>query len=692
MNIARDKIYKDLITGKTMRVVDVVPESNLAICVNFEGQSAKLRSFELSELNDRATIRRWIPVEPEIDELPPDLQLGPAKEHGDKLVEAFAPLVELGPLALLHRKMFKDFRAIGLKIGMTAAGVNGAFTKVLQAGMRLQAVYPRWHKCGRSTFEIEGGKICARATKQPDSYPLSLKDFSNIEKGVLAFLHGETTWGEAHTKFLKKFYPAGIKIKNGVEIVAALPTLQRPSISQFRRHGRRMVGVAKLLELRCGKECFEANHLGKPIGQSATALMPGMEADIDWTTTGLVSVRRRNRLSIGTLVVYPIVDRYSGEILSMYLTMASASYSEASRAVLLCLEDKVELCRRYGVPIGPEDWPVKHLMVTLTGDRGELNSWTSSSLVTGLGIKMKMTRTRKGKDKGSVESVNGSIKRLLRRLSGGVWKYRRVQKDPQLDAIFDFDQVYRVLLAFTVKHNKRIRQRQPLTQGMLDANLHHAPTPNNIWAYAAERGMLREMELDRARIHVLPFETAAVTERGIEKEGLRFMVPDFDAKSPGGIAANEWLVEARKKRWKVELGIDSATVGHVWLRHAPRGFPPMLLLCRLAQGQEPYAELTWAQYRLEKAQATAAKKAYIEGPRSDDMAVFDAILDKTIAEASAATKSAVAGMPKSKRTNGAAQNRADEAKERVDEVRIDSNPSKTEEFRPYVPKLPRTGT
>jgi hypothetical protein len=227
---------------------------------------------------------------------------------------------------------------------------------------------------------------------------------------------------------------------------------------------------------------------------------------------------------------------------------------------------------------------------------------------------------------------------------------------------------------------------------MLDANLHHAPTPNNIWAYAAKMGMLREMELDRARIHVLPFETAAVTERGIEKEGLRFEVPDFNAELPGGIAANQWLVVARKKRWKVDLGIDSATVGHVWLRHAPKGCPPMLLRCHLAPGQEPYAALTWAEYRLEKAQATAAIKAYIEGPRREAVAVFDAIVDQTIAEASAVTKSAVADLPKSKRTNGAAQNRAAEARERTNKVRINSNPPKVEEFKPHVPQLPRTGT
>jgi len=692
MNITRDKVYKDTVTGMRMRVVEVIPESNLAICVRMGVQSAKLKEFDLAELNNLAAIHRLIPVEEEVDEIPATLHRGRSKEHGNKLVDALAPLVEQGPLALIRRRLWADFREIGLKLGMTAAGVNGVFTKVLQAGMRLQAAVPRWDKCGRSGFEIDGDDVRAKPTQQPESYHLSLKDISNIKLGASKFYHCEVSWREAYDRFLQKYYPAGIKDVKGVEIVVPLPPLQRPSLGQFMRHARNQLGTAKLLELRYGKEHFEANHKGKPIGQAATALMPGMEAEIDWTTTGLVTVRRGNRRSIGTLVVYPIVDCYSGTILGMYLTMASASYEEAARAVLLCLEDKVELCRRYGVQIEPEDWPVRHLMVTLTGDRGELNSWKSSSLVTGLGIKIKMTRTRMGKDKGAVESVNASIKRLLRRLSGGVWKERRAHKDPQLDAIFDFDQVYKVLLAFTIKHNKRIRLRQPLTQGMLDANLHHAPTPNNIWAYAAKMGMLREMELDRARIHVLPFETAAVTERGIEKEGLRFEVPDFNAELPGGIAANQWLVVARKKRWKVDLGIDSATVGHVWLRHAPKGCPPMLLRCHLAPGQEPYAALTWAEYRLEKAQATAAIKAYIEGPRREAVAVFDAIVDQTIAEASAVTKSAVADLPKSKRTNGAAQNRAAEARERTNKVRINSNPPKVEEFKPHVPQLPRTGT
>ncbi|MDI1319197.1 MAG: hypothetical protein PSW75_03245 [bacterium] len=118
------------------------------------------------------------------------------------------------------------------------------------------------------------------------------------------------------------------------------------------------------------------------------------------------------------------------------------------------------------------------------------------------------------------------------------------------------------LIWFAVWYNGRKRCRQALTPGMIDAGLGKTLTPKAIWAYAEARGMLREFNLEAARIHVLKHKTASVTDAGIRYEALNYTVPDFDPKSPGGIEANDWLAKAKFNRWEVDLSIDSAAVGH----------------------------------------------------------------------------------------------------------------------------------
>ena len=671
MSIRKNRVYQYGTGGSRFRVLTVDEGSDLAVTVlmgkhNKRRLSARPKPQSLAQLREEVEIRKLVPVDLPATDIPTSLLKGKAKAWADKITEALQPLAETDPVELCKKPLAPRLREAAKKLGLTLNAVNFMFTKVMQAGMRLSAAFPRWDKCGPQPAVVDGRHCVAKPTKQPNSYPLSLAEVANIIRGAKEFLRGDATWSEAYDNYLDKFHAVGIRVVDNEQIVDVKPKGQRPSFGQFYRHARRHLGIVRRIILKIGKDMFLRNHAGKPIGQAFSAIMPGHEVEIDWTTTGLAVVRRGKRVSVGTLVVYVIVDVYTGEILSIYLTLGNCSVEEASRAILLCLEDKVELCKRYGITITAKKWPAKHLFVVLTSDRGELNSWKSSSLIKGLGIKLKMTRSKFARDKGTVESINAQIKRLMRRLAGGTTgKKERGEISPHAEAIYDFDQVYRMLLAFAVWHNAKLRADQPLTDAMVAEGLHKKPTPNALWDYADRHGMLREFDLAEARIHAIPFRAAAVTDRGIRIEDLRYEVPTLDPTKPGGIDAMQWLAEARKKRWKVDLGIDEATVDYVWLRHAPQGAVPQLIQCPLAVSLvSSYGGLSWPEYRSIKADSISSREEYREGEFREATAIYRAILKRTTKEAEDLTHTAREGMKKAQLLAGIDQNRSAEAAER----------------------------
>jgi hypothetical protein len=678
MSIRVRQAYQYGTFGERLRILSIDEETDQATTVSLGVQindttfkrrsSVKPKRESLSQLRNDLAIQKLVPVELTQDFIPAGALRGKAKEHADNLVKALRPLAETDPLKLCDMNLTAAFRSIATGLHLTPNAVNLQFTKVLQSGLMLAAVHSKWGRCGRHPALTDPMHCVAAPTKQPNSFPLSVAEIARIKAFVKKHHLGDRTWSASFDEFLAAHHISEIKVNaRGQQIWVVKPPLKRPSLGQFYRHGRRSLGYVQETVQKVGAAMFERDYAGKPIGQAFQALMAGREAELDWTTSGLVTVRRGKRTSLGTITVYVIIDVFTGMVMSLYVTLGNASTEEANRAILICLEDKVELCKRYGVIIEAKDWAVKHIMGILTCDRGELNSWKASSLVRGLGCRLKTTRSRFARDKGTIESFNAKIKALMRTLAGGVEIYpRRGEKSPHIEAIFDLDQVYALLLELVIRHNAVLRANQPLSEDMVGAMLHHCPTPNALWDYGERHGTLRVFNLEEARLHVLPFVKASVTERGIQFEGLRYQVPTFDAGQPGGIDANHWLAEARKKRWPVDLLVDPATVNHVWLRHAPQGIAPLTLKCPLSEPQvASVGGLPWSMYRAIRHTAQIAKAGYREDQQRIANTLFSGAIKRITAEAREMTNAARAGVSKAALKRNIAENRAAEQAERA---------------------------
>jgi hypothetical protein len=613
----------------------------------------------LGRLQSALSLRQIYPVDIiYAPALPKEARSPAANAVFEKIKPALEELLAPGFDELARRKMWPEISRLAVKIGVPPATLNLAFTKVLQAGGIIEAAVPGWHKCGRK--QSAGKKdYTPHPTNQPDSYHLRSQDFDYIAAGVRKFLRAEATWKEAHDKFLEVYYPESEKIIGDQKIVTTRPPGQRPSLFQFKVHGMKLVPLQERLTQQFGDRIVQTDHRGRPNGQSGPAIYPGVVSEIDWTLSDIVGVARGSRLSVGRMAFYAIADVQSGLMTAAYLTMASGKAYEAGRAIVQCLEDKVELCARFGLVITREMWDVQALPQELRCDRGEIDSWKSTGIGTALGIKLEYCPSKRPDLKGTIESFFRVVRYFLRRLRGGTSGHRERLKDhSNVTAIYDFDQVQKLLLALAIAYNKRVRRRQAMTPGMVAA--HTLPVPNELYRWAKERGCIREFSLEAAQIGTLPTHFSNVTMEGIKVMGLRFMVPEFEPSTTDGIDPNDWLMRAKKGSWKVEIGIDPATVDFVWLRHRPADGPVVALKCLLSGEHSGWQGLSWVEYGLNNDEYKAAITRYQETELRDSRAWLRAVSAQTTTEALATTVPARAGMSASAQIAGAAERREQE--------------------------------
>lgn len=664
MPIEANTVYEVVSTKQRIRVLETYPIENIAIVIRMGVRLDRPRPAELSGLTDKLSFSGIVPVYGQSlnpDEFLSDHQIA----HRDKMMGVIQPIVDLDLFELATGDFWKHITDAAKAADLSPNCVYGTLTRYFQGGCCKAAITPRWKDRGRHRSD-EGNKTADyRPTKQPGCFGLTPSDIQKIKKGADHFYKGDATWPSAYNLFLKEFYLSHIEIDNqGREVKRALPADKCPSDWQFYRIGRRHLKTIGRLVAKLGQRGFELTGRGKPGSQAARGLYPGWTAEIDWTLTDVVAVRRRDRTSIGRLAVYAIVDRFSGMILSVYLTMSTGSWEEAARAILTCMEDKREVCARanYRLP-KPEDWAVAHSFRLLISDKGEVDSWKSTPIGTGLGIKIKHTIRKRPDGKGTIEAVMKVINYMLyRRLPGATTGIRRrCEDDPRVTAEYDFDQLNELLHAFVVYWNKRIRRRQPMTKGMFDDGV--IPAPNHIWKWGADNGCLRAPNLANARLQLLPWQTASVTEHGFVLQGLRYLIPDIDPGSPQGIEANEWLAKARQERWEIPLGIDLSTVSFVWLRHAARGRAPIMTQCPLAPGQDGYAHLSWEEWRLHRQSLKITLDAYKKGELRAAEENFAAVAARLAEEAAAKTGAARQGLSKADQKSNVGANRDHEKRE-----------------------------
>ena len=163
----------------------------------------------------------------------------------------------------------------------------------------------------------------------------------------------------AYTMLLKEKYCDG----NGVLFS------QYPSFNQFRYFYRKTKTVQKYIIAREGIKEYQKNCrplLGDGIQAFAPHIGVGM---LDATICDIYLVNDSGGL-VGRPILTACVDAYSSLCCGYALSWEGGVYS--LRGLMLnVIADKVELCKRFGMEIGAEDWDCRALPTTLVTDMGK---------------------------------------------------------------------------------------------------------------------------------------------------------------------------------------------------------------------------------------------------------------------------------------------------------------------------------
>lgn len=372
----------------------------------------------------------------------------------------------------------------------------------------------------------------------------------------------------------------------------AKPPNEIPSLNQYKYWYYRQRNIVEEGIARQSERKMNLNHRMLNSDSIFETSGPGFRYQIDATVGDVFLVNRIDRKSvIGRPIVYLVVDVFSRLIVGVHVCLEGPSWNSVSSALYNCMEDKVSYCKRYGIDISYDDWPVIGKPEVILADRAEMVGLLSEPSITNLRIGIENAPSYMGCAKGIVEQyfhvINTETKHWL---PGEVKKnYReRCEKDPRLEAVLDIEEFTQIIINAVLHRNKTLLQNYPLTQQMLDDGVPKKPTPIEIWNWGLKHkaGGLRKETKDNLRANLMRRGKATIVPRGIKFDKMLYTcsLAEFE----------DWYrISSLKDSWEAEVVYDNRDISTIFLIHSGK-----LLECKL-RPENSFSELyygkTWEE-------------------------------------------------------------------------------------------------
>ncbi|RTE85509.1 MULTISPECIES: transposase [Gammaproteobacteria] len=374
----------------------------------------------------------------------------------------------------------------------------------LAFGSHRLALLPMTHVCGKGRKlpldheaanemkKTRGGNYIGRKGLSDDYLrrDFNQEDETRIKKFIKSILPRAQNH---HLSALFALYSSKLctKIINVYGIEELIPDpLKLISLEQFSYHFKKNVNYKKWEVYKTSSKNVQNNH-ELTVGRAQDySLGPSHTYEIDATTLNLYVVSRVQDENgkdspkvLGRPYLYFIVDSYSTMIVGYTLTFQTGT-AAVKRALYNAFTNKVEFCRKYGIPIDDSDWPCEHVCTRLLCDRaGEYTTKLFDDIIAE-DLKLETITYAPaylGKRKGTVEvNFNAIDQIVIQQLDGSV--KRRPAKDsahPSNFARYDIQTLNQLVIKAILSFNKRrVNFSRLQTFDVLDGV---APTPISIW-------------------------------------------------------------------------------------------------------------------------------------------------------------------------------------------------------------------
>ena len=513
-------------------------------------------------------------------------------------------------------------------------------------------------------------------------------DTANIEHVLKDFYLKDDvkTLAATHQELLQRFY-----VNVDSEGVAQIrPEGNCPTIRQFRRIAKALLPRETVLRRRKGDAEFELNHRPKLGSLQVQTYTVGDMYEIDATIADVFLVSAKNRAAIiGKPTLYLIIDRKSWLIVGFYVGLEAASWPAAMQAILSISEDKEKLCKRYGVPYDPQDWPADGVFPReFVADRGEMLSENSKLIAEGLEVTVTNLPARRADHKPHVEC---GFKLIHQPIAATVPGYeppanvtKRQGKHYERDACLTLDEFTAVILAGIVRFNRIPRDGYVLDAAQaLEA---FQPVPIDIWNHEIRKraGFLTRLPESHVHFALLQKDQASVSRDGIRLKGCYYSCKEALQRG--------WMVLAERGAFKVTVSYDRRLVDTIFIHDEqnPGSYFEADLLDKCSDYRglsfDEVAAIEWQREKLRRVGQQTTRQQNLE---------FNKLVNPMSSAALAEAKKASKGKSRTARKKDIVGDRHDELTiERQGKAALTLKPaaSTSAEVIPFVAKAPTPAT
>jgi putative transposase len=452
-------------------------------------------------------------------------------ERWEKNLRAVQAVID-NPLIIFDRKQWRVSYA-ARESGLNRRTVYRLLWKIWKGGQTPQCVLPDYKECGGKKRNFKGGKKRGRRNAleieadKKIGLVITEKLEGLIRRGIKRHYNKSQglTLKQSYLNLLADEFCSGAELVNGVWIPTLKSNEELPSQRQVEYIFYKYRDPEHEKQAREGENSLVLT--GRAItGNTETQVFgPGSIGQMDATTADIYLRSEHNPdLIVGRPTIYVIKDAWGKFLYAVTATFERPSYWGAAIALENALVNKAEYCAQYGITIPWYEWPVNFLPAKLIVDRGEMSTYKTDHLVTGLGIGIITLPPRRGDLKGTVERHFGLLNnQIIKWLPGALPRFEgRPQKRHELDAVLTISEFRRMLIEATLKYHRALLAEYKLASDLITAGVEARPIELLRWGIENRSGLMRTFPLNEARFHLLPHGEARLTEKGVFFKGVYY--------------------------------------------------------------------------------------------------------------------------------------------------------------------------
>lgn len=559
-------------------VLWVAPDDTQAALIARSDSNAAPFLADMNEVRDLIDRRIWDVTEGELPSSPLDHEISEVeRQKRDEAYEIIQFIVK-GHTPAIFRKMERSKR---IKLAIHRFGVSRpTITKYLrrffQGGMVEGALIPHYSNCGapgKTRAVTKGANKRGRPPAQ--GHPAGCNITDDLRRVFRLAVSATYARKRKHDlasayefcvrKFLSEEFEDPETKKTRRISLQAYRECGLPTRGQFIYWAKLDNDALDLAKRRSGVRVWEMTSKPKLGTATSRAMGPGSRFQIDATVLDLYIRSRGNRRTlVGRPTLYVVIDVFSRLIVGIYIGLEHPSWVAAMMALANCIEDKVSFCKRFGLQIRPEEWPVSHICGALLGDNGEMKSNGVESILRKFRVDVENHAPYRADWKGVVETRFKSIQMAFGPyVDGYIESDFRVRggTDYREDAVLDLDDVTRIILDIVIYYNNSHElANYPRHKGQVQDNVLSIPLELWNWGIATRSGAPRKPNENRFKFALMPQANASVTREGLSFEGRYYTCSKA--------IREHWFERANQGRFTVPISYDKREVDRIYVHDA----------------------------------------------------------------------------------------------------------------------------